>query len=98
MDLLNELFIKVRNEIEDRTIRTLDAEYSIYRHRVVLIINGKHFNISERISDEVWNLGGEYKSPEDKWKITVEVNKKAREFLCDFDPHFDIDEFPGFSG
>jgi len=98
MDLLNGLFNKAKKEIEDRTIRTMDYEYSIYRHKVILIINDHRYDISLRIPEDIWNLGGEYKSPEDKWRITCEVNRQARIFICEFDPRFDIDKFPGFEG
>lgn len=98
MDLIEKLFNKVKEEIEDRTIKTIDGEFSIYRHKAILIINGKPYDISKSISEEVWNIGGEYKSPEDKWKISCEVNKQARIFLCDFDPSLDINKFLGFCG
>lgn len=85
----NTLFEKIKSEIETHTIKNVEVSFSIYQKRLSVIVNGEPHLLSDRIPDEVWSIGGEFKSPEDDWKIRVEMSKVTREFLLGIDPFID---------
>lgn len=85
----NDLFDKVTSEIEHHTIKSVEISHSVYQHRLCVVVNGEPYLLSDRISDDIWNIGGEFKSPEDDWKIRSEMSKVTREFLLKIDPRID---------
>ena len=88
MDTIDELFDKVSETIKERTIETLEFDLSIYRKRIILIINKIPYDISSSIPENIWNIGGIYKKPREDWEIRVFIVQKVREFVDKFDPNF----------
>ncbi len=92
----NELFEKISKELKYRKIETLDFNYSIYNKKLIVIINGERFDISDRVSNDTWNIGGSiYKSPIQNYEITVSATKAVRDFVKEFDPTFDVERIIG---
>ena len=92
----NELFERIRKELQYRKINFLDFNYSIYHKRLIVIINGEKFDISDRVSNDTWNIGGSiYKSPIQTHEITVVATKAIRDFVKEFDPTFDVERIIG---
>lgn len=89
-----ELFEKVASTIKERTIKTLEGKFSIFKKELVLIINGIEHNLSSSISDEIWRKGvGDniymINHPEVNFEIRVELSKVANGYLKWFDPTFE---------
>ncbi len=96
METENELFERIKKELQYRKIETLDFNYSIYHKRLIVIINGEKFDISDRVSNDTWNIGGNiYKSPIQTHEITVHATKAVRDFVKEFDPTFDVQRIIG---
>ena len=92
----NELFEKISKELKYRKIETLDFNYSIYNKRLIVIINGEKFDIRDKVSIDIWNVGGNiYKSPTQTHEITVHATKAVRDFVKKFDPTFDVERIIG---
>ncbi len=92
----DELFERIRKELQYRKINFLDFNYSIYYKRLIVIINGEKFDISDRVSNDVWNIGGSiYKSPIQTHEITVIATKAVRDFVKKFGPTYDLKRIIG---
>ncbi len=72
------------------TIKSVEASFSIYGKSLRVVVDGEPYILSNKISDDIWNIGGDFKSPEDNWKIRVELCKVTRRFLLSLDPTIDV--------
>lgn len=96
MKIEDELFEKISKDISYRKIVSLDFEFSIYQKKLMVIINEQKFDISHRVSNEIWNTGGNvYKSPAQTHEITISATKAVRDFVEWFDPTFDAQRIIG---
>lgn len=96
METGDELFNRITKELKYRKIITLDFEFSISQKKLVVIINDEKFDIRDKVSIDIWNIGGNiYKSPTQTHEITVHATKAVRDFVKKFDPTFDVERIIG---
>ena len=96
METGDELFNRITKELKYRKIITLDFEFSISQKKLVVIINDEKFDIRDKVSSDIWNIGGNiYKSPIQTHEITVHATKAVRDFVKEFDPTFDVQRIIG---
>jgi len=72
------------------TIKNVEVSFSISEKRLCVVVDIEPYLLSDMISDDIWNIGGHFKSPEDDWKIRVELCKVTRTFLLGIDSTIDV--------
>lgn len=56
---------------------------SIYKRECIVSVNEKKYDISYRIPAEIWEIGGDRKSEEDKRDIKLRLCQEAEKFICE---------------
>lgn len=86
------LLKKVETEVKDKTLESLDVKFSVYGKSLVVVTNGIRHDISKNIPDNIWEIGGEIKSPEDNWKIRTMLCMYVRSLVKELYPTADVDK------
>lgn len=71
------------------------GNFSIYYKKLEVIVNDVYYDISNLVSDEIWDIDGNEvfpKHPEIDWKIRTELIKITRKFVKSIDSKIDSDK------
>ena len=73
----------VKEKIENKN----EGSFSIYHKTLNIVIDGQNFDLSNRVSSNIWNIGGDVypKSTEDEWKIRSQLHTVVKDFIKEFD-------------
>ena len=63
------------------------GSFSIYHKTLEITIDDQDFNLSDRVSPKVWNIGGDVypKNLEDDWEIRNKLHAIVKDFIVEFD-------------